>query len=164
MGLLSNDILLKIPSHHATLASNKNMLVRISSFILVSTIAMAVFYPERLFYVVMNKPLLWIGICLFYSVFSVYPQEFLYRTYFFARYRVLIKNERWFALVNATLFSFAHVMFGNTLVYVLTFVGGLLFAYTYSKSNSLILVSIEHSAYGIWLYTLGIGHLLAFPG
>ncbi|MEM0912066.1 MAG: CPBP family intramembrane glutamic endopeptidase [Pseudomonadota bacterium] len=164
MGILTRPVLLGIPKASLSFAANKNMMIRILSFIVISTIAMAILYPERLFYVILNKPLLWLGICIFYAVFSVYPQEFLYRTYFFARYRHLVTDIRWFVLLNAIIFSFAHVIFDNALVYILTFAGGLLFAYTYSKTRCLMLVSIEHSIYGLWLYTLGIGHMLAFPG
>ncbi|MDU0355872.1 hypothetical protein RS130_20045 [Paraglaciecola aquimarina] len=51
----------------------------------------------------------------------------------------------------------------NNLVFVLTFAGGILFALNYKKSQSLVAVSIEHSAYGLWLFTVGLGQQLAFP-
>jgi hypothetical protein len=40
---------------------------------------------------------------------------------------------------------------------ILTFFGGYLFAYTYAKTRSLLLVSIEHALYGCLLYTIGLG-------
>ena len=164
LGLFTKTILFSVPFKDTFFTTNKNMLIRIAVFMALSTLAMFYFYPERLFYVVANNPMLWIGISVFYVIFSVYPQEFLYRSFFFARYGKLVKNVRWFVLMNAVLFSFAHVMFENSLVYLLTFSGGILFAYTFSKEHSLMLVSFEHAVYGLWLYTLGIGHLLAFPG
>ena len=69
-----------------------------------------------------------------------------------------------FIFLNATLFSLAHIFFRNTLVLILTFLGGLLFAFTYHKSKSTLLVSIEHAIYGNWLFTVGMGEMLAFPG
>jgi membrane protease YdiL (CAAX protease family) len=66
--------------------------------------------------------------------------------------------------VNAIVFSLAHIFFKNTLVLVLTFIGGLLFAYTFVKTKSTTLVSIEHALYGNWLFTVGMGEMLAFPG
>ena len=66
--------------------------------------------------------------------------------------------------VNAILFSLAHMFFRNTLVLILTFVGGLLFAYTYFKTRSTLLASVEHAVYGNWLFTVGMGEMLAFPG
>ncbi len=125
---------------------------------------MVVYASEDLFRVVLNQPLLWLGISLFYVLFSVIPQEVIYRHFFFARYQALVTNRAAFVLLNASLFSLAHLMFENLLVLALTFVGGILFALTYQRKRSLILVCLEHSLYGLWLYTLGLGQMLAFPG
>ena len=119
--------------------------------------------PDQLFKVVLNKPKLWIAILFFYSVFSVYPQEILYRTFFFKRYKDIIKNKTLFIIINAFLFSIAHIFFKNGLVLLLTFLGGLLFANTYKKTDSILLVSIEHAIYGCWLFTVGMGTMLGFP-
>ena len=108
---------------------------------------------ELLFNVLITKPKLWVAILLVYSLFSVYPQELIYRTFFFQRYKALISNK----------FSLGHIFFRNTLVLLLTFFGGLLFAFTYSKTKSTILVSIEHAIYGSWLFTVGMGDMLGFP-
>lgn len=118
---------------------------------------------ENLFSVMLNKPKLWVIILLFYSLFSVYPQELLYRTFFFKRYKELFKNERLFIFINALLFSLAHLFFKNTLVILFTFIGGVLFAITFKKTKSTFLVSIEHSIYGCWLFTVGMGNMLGFP-
>ena len=124
-----------------------------------------VFFTEKeaLFNVVINKPKLWVLILFIYSLFSVYPQELMYRTFFFQRYKELISNKTLFIFINATVFSLGHIFFRNTLVLVLTFFGGLLFAITYSKTKSTFLVSIEHAIYGSWLFTVGMGDMLGFP-
>ena len=118
---------------------------------------------NSLFIVVLNKPKLWILILILYSLFSVYPQELLYRTFFFKRYKNLFKNENIFIVINALLFSLAHLFFKNMLVLMLTFIGGILFAITFKKTKSTLLVSIEHSIYGCWLFTVGMGSMLGFP-
>ncbi|MCL7765013.1 CPBP family intramembrane metalloprotease [Polaribacter sp. Z014] len=118
---------------------------------------------KSLFTVMLNKPKLWVLILLFYSLFSVYPQEVMYRTFFFKRYKNLFKNETLFILLNALLFSLAHLFFKNTLVLLLTFIGGILFAITFKNTKSTLLVSIEHSIYGCWLFTVGMGSMLGFP-
>jgi membrane protease YdiL (CAAX protease family) len=118
---------------------------------------------KSLFIVVLNKPKLWILILLFYSLFSVYPQELIYRTFFFQRYKNLFKNEFVFIIINAALFSLAHIFFKSSLVLILTFIGGILFAITYKKTKSTLLVSIEHAIYGCWLFTVGMGTMLGFP-
>lgn len=159
-GLISKKQLLKYRWHDFT----GPIFFRLLVFYGLSTCLMVVILPENLFKVVLDNPLLWIAISFFYVVFSVYPQEFIYRHFFFARYKALFSNPKLFIFVNAVLFSFAHLMFFNILVFVLTFIGGIIFALTYSKTRSLMLVSIEHSLYGLWLFTLGMGDMLAFPG
>lgn len=116
-----------------------------------------------LFNVVLNKPDLWFVILLIYSFLSVFPQELIYRTFFFQRYKNLFINESLFIFINAIVFSLGHIFFKNTLVLILTFLGGLLFAITYNRTKSTLLVSIEHAIYGCWLFTLGMGNMLGFP-
>lgn len=118
---------------------------------------------DNLFVVVKSKPYLWLMILFVYSVFSVYPQELIYRTFFFQRYESLFRSNALFLLINATVFSLAHIFFKNALVMLLTFIGGLLFALTFKKTKSTILVSLEHAVYGCWLFTVGMGEMLGFP-
>lgn len=118
--------------------------------------------PNTLFEIVLQKPFLWAGVMVFYSCVSVYIQEYLYRTFFFHRYEsIFSKNTLLF--INAIVFSLAHAMFHNSYILLLTFLGGLVFAFTFFKTKSLLIVSIEHAIYGCWLFTLGIGKDLAFP-
>ncbi|AUP77520.1 CPBP family intramembrane glutamic endopeptidase [Flavivirga eckloniae] len=116
-----------------------------------------------LFNVLLNKPKLWVFILFIYSFFSVYPQEIIYRTFFFERYKGLFKKEALFVFVNAVIFALGHIFFKNSLVIILTFFGGLLFAITYNRTQSTVLVSIEHAVYGCWLFTVGMGDMLGFP-
>jgi membrane protease YdiL (CAAX protease family) len=141
----------------------KSTLIKLSIIIVITSLFVWLTDAQSLFAVMLNKPKLWVLILFFYSFFSVYPQELLYRTFFFQRYENLFKNERLFILVNALLFSLAHLFFKNTLVLLLTFVGGVLFAITFKKTKSTVLVSIEHSIYGCWLFTVGMGNMLGFP-
>ena len=119
---------------------------------------------EQLFNVMLEKWRLWVFILFIYSFFSVYPQELIYRTFFFQRYMSLFPNARLFILVNAAVFSLAHIFFRNTLVMILTFIGGVLFALSFQKTKSTLMVSIEHAVYGCWLFTVGMGEMLGFPG
>ena len=124
-----------------------------------------VFFSDKgsLFKVVLNKPILWLILLFVYSAFSVYPQELIFRTFYFQRYENLFQNKKVFIFINAIVFSLAHLFFRNTLVIVLTFLGGLLFAFTYKKTKSTLLVTIEHAIYGCWLFTVGMGEMLGFP-
>ncbi|WCO00453.1 CPBP family intramembrane glutamic endopeptidase [Psychroserpens ponticola] len=118
---------------------------------------------ENLFVVMLNKPLKWLAFLFLYSFLSVYPQELIYRTFFFQRYKKLFSNESVFIFFNAVLFSLAHIFFRSSLVLFMTFLGGILFALTFKKTKSTLLVSIEHAIYGCWLFTVGMGSMLGFP-
>lgn len=118
---------------------------------------------KSLFEVILNKPKLWIFILFYYTLFSVYPQELIYRTFFFKRYSNLFKDEKLLIFINALVFCLGHIFLENFLVIVLTFFGGILFALTFKKTQSTLLVSIEHAIYGSWLFTVGMGSMLGFP-
>jgi len=112
--------------------------------------------PERLFDLAASDPLLLMVVLIAYPLFSVIPQEIVFRHFFFYRYETLL-NQKVLLLANAVLFAYVHVAFGNLLAVALTFIGGVLFALTYDKSRSLLLVSIEHALYGSAIFTLGLG-------
>ncbi|RKE95135.1 CPBP family intramembrane glutamic endopeptidase [Ichthyenterobacterium magnum] len=163
-------MLLKVEKNKFKVASNlnwnqfwKTTFIKLVGIAIITSIYMQIVDIDNLFIVVLYKPLLWIAILFVYSFFSVYPQELIYRTFFFQRYQSLFKSEWLVIIVNATLFSLAHIFFKNTLVMFLTFIGGILFALTYKKTKSTLLVSIEHAIYGCWLFTVGMGEMLGFP-
>lgn len=163
-------VLLKVEEQNLRIVQNLNWLlflnttvVRLLIIVVLTTAFVWFTNKELLFYVVLNKPLLWLFILFIYSFFSVYPQELLFRTFFFKRYKVLFKNSTVLIFVNALLFAVAHLLFKNTLVLVLTFLGGLMFAFSFNKNQSTLLVSIEHAVYGSWLFTVGMGNMLGFP-
>jgi len=163
-------VLLRIENNKFKIAQNlnwksffKRSLLQLAGIAVITSIYMWFVDPSNLFVVLLNKPLLWLMILFIYSFFSVYPQELIYRTFFFQRYQSLFKSQTQFILVNAALFSLAHIFFRNGLVMVLTFIGGILFALTFKKTKSTLLVSIEHAIYGCWLFTVGMGSMLGFP-
>ncbi|GAA4809528.1 CPBP family intramembrane glutamic endopeptidase [Litoribaculum gwangyangense] len=163
-------ILLKVEKEKFIIVNNINWklfwietLVKLSIIASITILFVYISNLELLFVVIKNNPKLWFIILFVYSFFSVYPQEIIYRTFFFKRYRDIFKNSRTLILVNAMLFSWAHIFFKNSLVMILTFLGGILFAITFKKTQSTLLVSIEHAVYGCWLFTVGMGSMLGFP-
>ena len=141
----------------------KQTLIKFIVIALFTTLLVHFTDSSLLFHIVLNKPLLWTFILFVYSFLSVYPQELIYRTLYFKRYKDIFKNKYLRIFINALVFSLGHLFFRNYLVLVLTFIGGLLFAATYYKTQSTLLVSIEHAIYGCWLYTVGMGGMLGFP-
>lgn len=102
----------------------------------------------------------WLLLLFVYPLLSAWPQELIFRTYFFHRYKKVMPNKTLRILVSALIFSFAHIIYANIWAVVLSFIGGLIFSYTYVKSRSTIACVIEHSVWGIWLFSLGLGQYL----
>ncbi|MFT6361314.1 MAG: membrane protease YdiL (CAAX protease family) [Candidatus Paceibacteria bacterium] len=119
--------------------------------------------PDAFFRLITTDIKFWLLIVFIYSVGSVLPQEVIYRNIFWRRYRELFSNTYIFIITNAALFSLSHIFLESWIVIGVTFAGGLLFGFTYEKTKSTLLVTTEHSLYGLVLFTIGIGALLAFP-
>ena len=103
------------------------------------------------------RPYLWLAVMILYPVLAAYPQEIIFRGFFFQRYGTLFPNQAVLIIVNGICFGCAHLLFGNWFAPVLSTLGGILFAYRYTKSNSLLIVSIEHGLWGDFLFTVGLG-------
>lgn len=118
-------------------------------------------YPELLFSLARQRPLLWLVILLLYPLLSVYPQELIYRTFFFHRYRIFFQGKWLLIAVNALLFGYMHIIFYNGIAIGLTIAGGILFAAIYERSRSTFWVSVIHALYGGLLFTLGLGRFFS---
>ncbi len=134
------------------------LLIAVATIVYVNSID-----SNLLFKALRTQPDLWLKMILIYLFLSVIPQEFVYRVFYFLRYRKLFKNNRVFFFVNALVFSLAHLMFDSLLVLCITFIGGYIFAFTYYKTKSMFWVSVEHLIYGGWLFSVGMGKMLGFP-
>ena len=141
----------------------KRLLLTFVLVCLSSTLFLYFVQPENLFIVVKKKPLLWLVILFVYAFLSVYPQELLYRSFFFKRYTNIFSKPYYLIWTNILVFPIAHLFFDNLLVLVVTFIGGIFFTLTYYRTKSVLLTSVEHALYGNWLFTLGMGEMLAFP-
>lgn len=126
------------------------------AFIL-AALLLSLLAPELLFSLVKRDPLLWLAVMLLYPLLSVYPQELIYRSFFFHRYRTLISHPSLMIGLNALLFGYLHIIFHNWIALLLTTLGGLYFATLYQRSRSLLFVSFVHALYGDLLFTLGLG-------
>jgi len=113
--------------------------------------------PDRLFGFVRQQPLLWATIMVAYPVLSVYPQGVVYRAFIFHRYRPLFRHRWSRILASAIAFSMVHVIFQNWIAPALTLVGGVLFAWTYARTRSSLIASVQHALFGCFLFTIGLG-------
>jgi uncharacterized protein len=120
-------------------------------------LAVRFFAPNLLFELVKRSPGFWVVIMVLYPLVSVYPQEVLYRAFFFHRYQTLFGSGWAMLAASACAFGFVHIILDNWLAVALSCVGGLLFALTYHTSNSLLLTCIDHAIFGNFLFTIGLG-------
>ncbi len=117
----------------------------------------AIWRPFLLFDLLRTQPIFWVALMVLYPLLSVLPQEFLFRAFFFHRYRPLFGEGAGIVLASAVAFGFVHIIFGNWLAVVLSFFGGLLFATTYRLNRSMPLVWLEHALFGNLIFTIGLG-------
>lgn len=104
--------------------------------------------PERMRFLVV----IWV----LYPILSALPQELIFRPLFFHRFGSLFSDRSTMVLVNAAVFSFAHLMYWSLIVAVLTFAGGWIFARAYlirGFPSALIL----HAIAGNMMFSVGMG-------
>ncbi len=121
----------------------------------VAVAVVAVLLPDQLFALPSEQPLLWLAVMVFYPLFSVYPQELVFRAFLFERYGPAFGG--WTVAASAVAFGFVHIIFGSWVSVVLSAAGGWIFATRYRRTRSLLVASIEHALYGMLVFTVGLG-------
>jgi hypothetical protein len=121
------------------------------------TLAVWWFQPAQFLNLPRAHPLLWLLIMILYPLLSVWPQEVIYRRFFFQRYAPLFSEGNALIAASALAFGFGHVIFLNMIAVVMTSIGGVIFAAGYAKHRSLRIACIEHALYGCLVFTLGLG-------
>lgn len=102
----------------------------------------------------------WLVLIALYPLLSVLPQELIFRTYFFHRFKPILPNKFARIYISALLFGFAHIVYASWIAVLLATMGGLLFAYTYAYTRSTLAIVVEHSLWGLWLFSMGLGQYL----
>jgi membrane protease YdiL (CAAX protease family) len=115
------------------------------------------FAPDRLFGFVRARPGLWAVVMVLYPVLSAYPQGLVYRTFIFHRYSRIFPTPSTRILGSAMAFSAVHIVFENWLAPVLSLFGGVLFAWTYERTRSSLVTTLQHAAFGCLVFTVGLG-------
>lgn len=114
-------------------------------------------FPDQLFSMPLEQPDLWALIILLYPLWSVIPQEFVFRVYFYHRFSGLLGSRNMLVIMNAVLFSYSHIIFENWVAIIFTFVASIMFSLTYLRYRSFSIIVLEHSLYGILIFTIGPG-------
>lgn len=113
--------------------------------------------PEAAFALLRTEPLMMLVIALFYPLLSALPQELVFRPLYFRRYGAVLPDGRTNIVLNAALFSFAHLMYWSWTVALMTFAGGLVFAWAYEIRRSFALAVVLHSVAGVVIFAVGLG-------
>ncbi len=118
--------------------------------------------PQLLFSLPRSHPRFWALVMVSYPILSVIPQTLVYRVFLFHRYRPLLllaprAQSAALIVLSASAFAFSHIVFHNWIAVALTVPGGILFAVRYNNTRSLCASFVEHSLYGCFLFTIGLG-------
>ncbi|MGZ2368590.1 CPBP family intramembrane glutamic endopeptidase [Ancylomarina sp. YFZ004] len=143
--------------------SLKEVAVKSLFLLVISSLWVYIFREDVFFHLPLNNFWFWIFLVLTYPIWSAFTQEFIYRFFFYQRYRILFDSILVMIFVNALCFSMAHIIFRNWVALVFTFVGSIVFSLTYIRSKSLNVVFIEHSIYGNIFFTNGFGIFFYLP-
>ncbi|MEA3460666.1 MAG: CPBP family intramembrane glutamic endopeptidase [Bacteroidota bacterium] len=100
---------------------------------------------------------IYLALCLFYPVFSAFGQEIIYRTFLSRRYSRFFTKGWHFILASAFTFSFMHIVYYDPVSMILTFIGGLYFAWNYQLTRSVLFTSVLHGIFGIMIFGVGMG-------
>ena len=114
--------------------------------------------PSKLFIILYERPMALPMIFLLYPLLSALPQELIFCSFFFHRYKPFMNSDVTRIIASAMVFAYAHVLYINWVAPLFSFIGGLIFAHTYAKTRSLALVTVEHALYGNAMFLIGMGH------
>lgn len=113
--------------------------------------------PAAFLFLPRNNPALMAMIVVLYPLLSALPQELIFRPLFFRRYGPLLSGPRAAVVLNAAAFSLAHLMYWSAIVCVMTFFGGLAFAWAYEIRRSFAMAVVLHAVAGWIVFAAGLG-------
>ncbi|MBO9449088.1 CPBP family intramembrane metalloprotease [Tropicibacter sp. R16_0] len=113
--------------------------------------------PDAAFGLLRERPQLLLFIWIGYPLASALPQELLFRPLFFRRYQAILPQGRAADLLNAAIFSFAHLMYWSWIVAGMTLAGGFLFSWAYRQRGSFFYAVLLHAIAGNILFAVGLG-------
>ena len=113
--------------------------------------------PERIFSFPRAAPDQFLLVIFLYPFLSVLGQEIAYRLLFFERCGDLITNRTIATILSVLVFAVAHAFYRNWVAVILSFGGGLTFAWSYVRTSYFLLLWILHSLVGQILFASGLG-------
>lgn len=133
------------------------LMIKLSGVICVGLLWALIIAPEQSFYLFENGINQWLLLLILYPLLSALPQELVFRTFLMHRYKHIVKRKQHRIWLSSLAFGFAHIFYGNWIAVVLSVFAGYIFCMTYVKTKSTLLVALEHSLWGLVIFTFGIG-------
>ena len=129
------------------------------SLVFFCIIALFSFLDKNTFFLghIKQLPNIWFIVFIVYPTFSVIPQEIIYRHFFFQRYGCLFKNENILIIFNSLLFAYGHIILSNPEAVFISFLGSIIFSYSYLK-ESLLMCIFLHILAGQLIFFSGFGY------
>ncbi|WP_201746215.1 CPBP family intramembrane glutamic endopeptidase [Veronia nyctiphanis] len=115
---------------------------------IVTAVVVGFILDKPLFAMLLDDIYTWGLLIVLYPLFSVIPQELIFRTYLFHRFKHQMPNKTTRIFVSAFVFALAHIVYANWVAILLSFIGGLMFAYTYSVTRSTLPV-LSNTVFGV---------------
>lgn len=125
--------------------------------VVAAVIVMQASAPGRMFSLLIDRPEMMLTIAFFYPLLSALPQEVVFRALYFRRYGSILPDGHAGIVLNAAFFALAHLMYWSSVVVVMTFAGGLVFAWAHSVRRSFPMAWVLHSIAGLIVFAAGLG-------
>jgi membrane protease YdiL (CAAX protease family) len=136
----------------------RGILLRTSLAGLVITALVLWLDPARFLAMPLERTGLWLAGLALYPILSAWPQEVLYRVFFFERYGALFGAGRTLVVASGLAFAILHLVYPNLVAPLLSLPAGMILAWRYRRTGALGPVWLEHSLYGLLLFSLGLGN------
>ena len=114
-------------------------------------------FEDRFFVFPINRPNAALTFMLMYPLLGALPQEIIFKSFFFHRYRPIFRGPMSLIILNGLSFGLYHLWYANIIAPVFSIFAGMILGYRYWKTKSLLIITIEHSLMGIALYVIGLG-------
>lgn len=114
-------------------------------------------FENRFLVFPIDRPNAALTFMLMYPLLGALPQEIIFKSFFFHRYRSVFPGPLSLIILNGLSFGLFHLWYANIIAPVFSVFAGMILAYRYLKTRSLAMITIEHSLLGIFLYVVGLG-------
>jgi membrane protease YdiL (CAAX protease family) len=135
----------------------KRLAVRVTGLALALSAVQLAIDPSGAWSFPRRETFAWAAFALIYPVLSAYPQELIYRTFFFHRYGGVFRNRARLIWASSLAFAVMHLVFQNAVAPLLSLPAGYLFATTYARTRSTLAAGIEHALIGNLVFAVGMG-------